>query len=63
MGAANRKGHRWINWPNNSHKKCTKCGCLYDQTYDSETKGTVIRYSMNGVTSMECPDCKTVSYE
>ena len=24
-GAANRKGHRWINYPNNAHKKCTEC--------------------------------------
>lgn len=26
LGAENRKGHRWINNPNNAHRKCTKCG-------------------------------------
>lgn len=31
-GAANRKGHRWINYPNNAHRKCTKCGCVVDAT-------------------------------
>lgn len=31
-GAPNRKGHRWINYPNNAHKKCTKCGCMVDIT-------------------------------
>lgn len=31
-GAKNRKGHRWINNPNNAHKKCTKCGCMVDVT-------------------------------
>lgn len=31
-GADNRKGHRWINYPNNAHRKCTKCGCMVDMT-------------------------------
>lgn len=30
LGAENRKGHRWINNPNNAHRKCTKCGCMVD---------------------------------
>lgn len=32
LGAENRKGHRWINNPNNAHRKCTKCGCMVDVT-------------------------------
>lgn len=32
LGAENRKGHRWINNPNNAHRKCTKCGCMVDRT-------------------------------
>lgn len=24
----NVKGHRWINYPNTAHKKCTKCGVM-----------------------------------
>ncbi len=35
-GAANRKGHRWINYPNNAHRKCTKCGCVVDATSSRE---------------------------
>lgn len=26
----NVKGHRWINYPNTAHKKCTKCSCYVD---------------------------------
>lgn len=40
-GAANRKGHRWINNPNNAHRKCTKCGCMVDRT---SSKGKVFMY-------------------
>lgn len=25
----NQIWHLWINWPDKSHKKCLKCGCLY----------------------------------
>lgn len=36
LGAENRKGHRWINNPNNAHRKCTKCGCMVDVTSSKE---------------------------
>lgn len=55
-GAKNRKGHRWINYPNNAHRKCTKCGCMVDIT---SLKGeTVFVYTNNkGNKLAECPNC------
>ena len=55
-GAPNRKGHRWINYPNNAHKKCTKCGCMVDITC-SKGVNVSIYTDMNGNKSNECPNC------
>lgn len=56
LGAENRKGHRWINNPNNAHRKCTKCGCMFDVT---SSKGeSIYTYTDNkGNKSAECPNC------
>lgn len=56
IGAHNIKGHRWINNPNNAHKKCTKCGCMVDKTNLNGT--SVYTYTdKNGNKSNECPNC------
>lgn len=56
LGAENRKGHRWINNPNNAHRKCAKCGCMVDVT---SSKGeSIYTYTDNkGNKSAECPNC------
>ena len=54
-GARNIKGHRWINYPNTAHQKCTKCGCRMDQvTGNGESRRY---YTLNRIRTTECPDC------
>lgn len=56
MGAPNRKGHSWINKPNNSHKECTKCKCTVDIVTVNH-KSTCIYRDKYGVKLEECPNC------
>lgn len=56
IGAENRKGHRWINNPNNAHKKCTKCGCIVDKIY-SKRENLYVYTDNKGNKSAECPNC------
>lgn len=55
-GAANRKGHRWINNPNNVHRKRTKCGCMVDVT-SSKGKSIYVYTDNKGNKLAECPNC------
>lgn len=56
LGAANRKGHRWINYPNTMHRKCTKCGCMVDIT-SSKGEHVFVYTDNKGNKSAECPNC------
>ena len=58
----NIKGHRWINYPNNAHRKCTKCGCMVDITSNKGTN-VYIYTDRYGNMSDECPDCVSVKDE
>ena len=52
----NVKGHRWINYPNTAHKKCTKCGCFADRVNSKE--GSKILYKDKYGNYLDCcPDC------
>lgn len=54
-GVRNIKNHRWINYPNTAHQKCTKCGCRMDQvTENGESKRY---YTLDRIRTTECPDC------
>ena len=55
-GAANRKGHRWINYPNTAHKKCTKCGCFVDIVSTKEGSKTLYKDKYGNYLDC-CPDC------
>ena len=54
LGAENRKGHRWINNPNNAHRKCTKCGCMAD-VISSKGESIYTYTDTKGNKSAECP--------
>lgn len=55
-GVPNVIGHRWINNPNNAHKKCTKCGATVDVfTVKYETK--CVYKDKYGHELDKCPDC------
>lgn len=56
LGAPERKGHRWINYPDTVHRKCTRCGCIMHMT--SQKRNAVITYyDSNGKQTKECPSC------
>lgn len=57
-GAPERKGHRWINSPNNAHRVCTKCGFRIDiLCVNGENISTYT--TKDGFMSEKCPDCIT----
>lgn len=56
IGAENIKGHRWINWPNSTTTKCTKCGIIRKR--ETVNYSAVITYiDNNGIELRKCPDC------
>ena len=60
MGANNRDRntfHSWINWPNNTTKKCTVCGCILKKNGSQST------YELNGIVSHEFIPCKKIEME
>ena len=55
-GAENRKGHRWIDYPNNAHGKCTKCGRMVEKI-SSKGENVCVYTDNKGNKSGECPNC------
>ena len=57
FGAENIKGHRWINYPSTTVRKCTKCGIICKRA--NVKYSFVITYiDQKGNELTECPDCK-----
>ena len=48
--------HRWINYPNTSVRKCTKCGVVYRRI--TRNNENIVTYELNGVVYDTCPECR-----
>jgi len=48
--------HNWINYPNRSNKKCTKCGIM--KRTNQLNKYGCMYYDTNGIELKENPGCK-----
>lgn len=48
--------HNWINWPNSSTIKCTKCGCIKKTV--TVNRKTIATYEFNNKIYTEWIPCK-----
>ncbi len=51
------KTHSWVNYPNSTTRKCTRCKIIKVQTSDGKGNSTVMYHLNNGVISESYIEC------